>query len=83
MIIDELILGAYVSPIKKNEILRVTPVNATAISFGISLRAIFRCFTAKGKIITAAGVSAGIDMALYLARLIEGEEHAQMIQLVT
>ena len=40
-------------------------------------------FVQQGKIITAAGVSAGIDMALYLARLIEGEEYAQMIQLVT
>ncbi len=37
----------------------------------------------QGKIITAAGVSAGIDMALYLTRLIEGEEYARMLQLVT
>lgn len=35
----------------------------------------------QGKIITAAGVSAGIDMALYLASKIAGEETAQAIQL--
>jgi putative intracellular protease/amidase len=34
-----------------------------------------------GKILTAAGVSAGIDMALYLAVQIAGEEVAQAIQL--
>jgi putative intracellular protease/amidase len=34
-----------------------------------------------GKIVTAAGVSAGIDMALTLAGLIAGEEVAQLIQL--
>ena len=36
----------------------------------------------EGKIITAAGVSAGIDMALYLAGKIAGEETAQAIQLL-
>ena len=35
----------------------------------------------QGKVITAAGVSAGIDMALTLAALIAGEEYAQAIQL--
>ncbi len=35
----------------------------------------------EGKIITAAGVSAGIDMALVLAAQIAGEEYAQAIQL--
>lgn len=35
----------------------------------------------EGKIITSAGVSAGIDMALYLTALICGEEMAEMIQL--
>ncbi len=35
-----------------------------------------------GKVITAAGVSAGIDMALLLAREIAGEQVAQAIQLV-
>jgi putative intracellular protease/amidase len=34
-----------------------------------------------GKIITAAGVSAGIDMALTLAALVAGDEVAQAIQL--
>jgi transcriptional regulator GlxA family with amidase domain len=34
-----------------------------------------------GKVITAAGVSAGIDLALYLAALIAGEETARGIQL--
>lgn len=36
----------------------------------------------EGKIITAAGVSAGIDMALYLAGEIAGAETAQAIQLL-
>jgi len=35
----------------------------------------------QGKIITAAGVSAGIDMALTLAALIAGEDAAKAIQL--
>lgn len=35
-----------------------------------------------GKIITAAGVSAGIDMALYLAARIAGDETAKTIQLL-
>ena len=37
----------------------------------------------QGKIITAAGVSAGIDMALYLTQLIEDENYARMVQLIT
>lgn len=36
----------------------------------------------QGKIITAAGVSSGIDMALQLATLIAGEPMAQTIQLI-
>jgi transcriptional regulator GlxA family with amidase domain len=36
----------------------------------------------QGKVITAAGVSAGIDMALVLAARIAGEEAARAIQLV-
>ena len=36
----------------------------------------------QGKIITAAGVSAGLDMALYLAGEIAGAEAAQVIQLI-
>jgi len=35
-----------------------------------------------GKIITAAGVSAGIDMALLLAQRVAGEQVAQAIQLI-
>ena len=35
----------------------------------------------QGKLVTAAGVSAGIDMALTLAARIAGEEYAQGIQL--
>jgi transcriptional regulator GlxA family with amidase domain len=35
----------------------------------------------QGKIITAAGVSAGIDMALFLARIVAGDDVAQAIQL--
>ena len=40
-----------------------------------------RRFVEQGKIITAAGVSAGIDMALHLAARIAGPEVAQAIQL--
>jgi transcriptional regulator GlxA family with amidase domain len=36
----------------------------------------------RGKIITAAGVSAGIDMALHLARLEAGDDIAMAIQLI-
>ena len=38
-------------------------------------------FVRNGKIITAAGVSAGLDMALYLAGEIAGKPMAQAIQL--
>jgi putative intracellular protease/amidase len=38
-------------------------------------------FVEQGKIITAAGVSAGIDMALYLAAQVAGDTAAQCIQL--
>jgi len=38
-------------------------------------------YVEQGKIITAAGVSAGIDMALWLAGKIAGKELAQAIQL--
>ncbi len=36
----------------------------------------------EGKVITAAGVSAGIDMALRLVELIAGERAAQIVQLL-
>ena len=35
----------------------------------------------SGKIVTAAGVSAGIDLAFWLAGKVAGQEHAEMIQL--
>lgn len=38
-------------------------------------------YVQDGKIITSAGVSAGIDMALYLASKIMGDDAARMIQL--
>lgn len=38
-------------------------------------------YVQDGKIITSAGVSAGIDMALYLLSKIAGEQTAQLIQL--
>jgi len=39
-------------------------------------------FLQQGKIITAAGVSAGIDMALYLTKEIEGDSYAKMVQVM-
>jgi transcriptional regulator GlxA family with amidase domain len=47
--------------------------------FGAS--AVAERFVRDGKIVTAAGVSAGIDMAIMLASLIAGDEAAQAIQL--
>lgn len=38
-------------------------------------------YVQDGKIITSAGVSAGIDMALYLVSKVAGDQAAQMIQL--
>ncbi|MEO3973941.1 DJ-1/PfpI family protein [Streptomyces sp. CAU 1734] len=38
-------------------------------------------YVRSGRIITAAGVSAGLDMSLYLASLISGEETAMALQL--
>lgn len=45
-------------------------------------RPISQRFVQQGKIITAAGVSAGIDMALSLVALEWGQEMAQKIQLI-
>lgn len=39
-------------------------------------------YVQDGKLVTAAGVSAGIDMALYLSTLIAGEDNAKMLQLI-
>jgi len=38
-------------------------------------------YVKDGKIITSAGVSAGIDMTLYLAALLKGEDFAKIVQL--
>jgi hypothetical protein len=40
-----------------------------------------RRVVAQGKVITAAGVSSGLDMALHLAARIAGDDFAQSIQL--
>lgn len=39
-------------------------------------------YVEQGKFITAAGVSAGIDMAIYLVHLLQGEKSAKAAQLV-
>jgi transcriptional regulator GlxA family with amidase domain len=48
---------------------------------GLGARAVEARVVEQGKVITAAGVSAGIDMALTLAGRIAGPEVAQAIQL--
>ena len=47
----------------------------------LGARAVAERVVERGKILTAAGVSAGIDMALLLASRIAGDEAAQAIQL--
>jgi hypothetical protein len=47
----------------------------------LGARPVSRRVVCQGKVITAAGVSAGIDMALELAAAIAGLEYAQGIQL--
>ena len=47
----------------------------------VGARPVSRRVVQQGKVITAAGVSAGIDMALVLAARIAGDEVAQAIQL--
>jgi len=44
-------------------------------------RPVDRRYVVEGKIITAAGISAGIDMALHLVRLIADDTMAQKVQL--
>jgi transcriptional regulator GlxA family with amidase domain len=39
-------------------------------------------YVQAGKLITAAGATAGIDMALFLTTLIAGEDYARMVQLI-
>jgi putative intracellular protease/amidase len=48
---------------------------------GFGARPVERRVVEQGKVMTAAGVSAGIDMALMLAARIAGDEVAQAIQL--
>ena len=48
---------------------------------GLGARPTQRRIVAQGKVVTAAGVSAGIDMALWLAAQIAGDEVARAIQL--
>jgi transcriptional regulator GlxA family with amidase domain len=47
----------------------------------LGARPVSRRVVEQGKVITAAGVSSGIDMALMLAARIAGEDVAQAIQL--
>jgi putative intracellular protease/amidase len=47
----------------------------------LGARPTLRRVVVQGKIVTAAGVSSGIDMALTLAARIAGDEYAQTIQL--
>jgi putative intracellular protease/amidase len=47
----------------------------------LGARPVSRRVVRQGKVITAAGVSSGIDMALVLASLIAGDETAKAIQL--
>ena len=48
---------------------------------GLGARPTHQRVVFQGKIVTAAGVSSGIDMALALAARIAGDEYAQTIQL--
>jgi len=48
---------------------------------GLGARPTLQRVVFQGKIVTAAGVSSGIDMALTLAARIAGDEYAQTIQL--
>ena len=58
----------YWSAIENLKMFGATPVN--------------KRYVRQGKVITAAGVSAGIDMALQLVALEQGEEMAQTVQLL-
>ena len=54
---------------------------ATDILASLGARPVNERFVERGKVITAAGVSAGLDMALRLAERIAGADVAQAIQL--
>jgi transcriptional regulator GlxA family with amidase domain len=50
---------------------------------GLGAQPISERYVQDGKILTAAGVSAGMDMALFLTTLLEGDNYAKVVQLVT
>jgi transcriptional regulator GlxA family with amidase domain len=50
-------------------------------SYDVMVAEGYERYVKDGKIITSAGVSAGIDMALYLVSLIAGDKTAKIIQL--
>lgn len=58
-----------------------TNINARADVAALGANVVNTRYHRDGKIVTTAGVSAGIDGALFLARLIAGEETAKTIQL--
>ncbi len=58
-----------------------TNINARADVAALGANVVGARYHRDGKIVTTAGVSAGIDGALFLARLIAGEDVAKTIQL--
>lgn len=54
---------------------------ATKILASYGANPVHERYVEQGKFITAAGVSAGIDMAIYLVHLLEGEKRAKAAQL--
>lgn len=58
-----------------------TNINARADVAALGANVVNTRYHRDGKIVTTAGVSAGIDGALFLARLIAGEDTAKTIQL--
>jgi putative intracellular protease/amidase len=55
--------------------------NASAALAGFGARYVEKRVVPQGKIVTSAGVSSGIDMALWLIGRIAGDEQAKMVQL--
>ncbi|MGW2374694.1 MULTISPECIES: type 1 glutamine amidotransferase family protein [Kitasatospora] len=58
-----------------------TRASSPAVVVGYDVTYAHERYVRSGKIITAAGVSAGLDMALYLASLIAGDTTAKAVQL--